>query len=82
MTRDKMSQPLVACSLGLVACSFFYFLEKDQYRTSKIRFEPLRVLGSLLLARSNDRRMGGFFKGTITPNLDILIASKCLTIHR
>jgi hypothetical protein len=26
--------------------------------------------------------MGGFFKGTITPNLDILIASKCLTIHR
>ena len=27
-------------------------------------------------------RMVGFFKGTITPNLDILIASKCLTIHR
>ena len=30
MTRDKMSQPLVAWCLGLVACSFFYFLEKDQ----------------------------------------------------
>ena len=25
MTRDKMSQPLVAWCLGLVACSFFYF---------------------------------------------------------
>ncbi len=28
MTRDKMSQPLVAWCLVLVACSFFYFLEK------------------------------------------------------
>ena len=28
MTRDKMSQLLVAWCLGLVACSFFYFLEK------------------------------------------------------
>ena len=26
MTRDKMSQPLVAWCLVLVACSFFYFL--------------------------------------------------------
>jgi len=25
MTRDKMSQPLVACGLGLGACSFFIF---------------------------------------------------------
>ena len=28
LTRDKMSQPLVACGLVLGACSFFYFLEK------------------------------------------------------
>ena len=26
LTRDKMSQPLVACGLVLGACSFFYFL--------------------------------------------------------
>ena len=38
--------------------------------------------GSIPTATTSDQRVAGFFKGIITPYLDILISSKCLTIHR
>ena len=54
-------------------------------RKSNLTPDPssyLRAFTSRLMDLGSSLRMVGFFKGTITPYLDILISSKCLTIHR